>query len=89
MIKIKLSETDPTILVFDGEILECFFMDGSKRFNVAHIKGFQFESNNKGKYLLTIKLKYDPLLLWVDESNVAKVNELIAQVQSSMASFKI
>jgi hypothetical protein len=89
MLKIRLSETDPTILIFDGEILECFFMDGSKRFHVSHIKGFQFESNNKGKYLLTIKLKYDPLLLWVDESNVAKVNELIAEVQRSMASFKI
>jgi hypothetical protein len=89
MLKIKLSETDPTILVFDGEILECFFMDGSKRFHITHIKGFQFESNNKGKYLLTIKLKYDPLLLWVDESSVSKVNELIAQVQSSMASFKL
>jgi hypothetical protein len=89
VIKIRLSETDPTILVFDGEILECFFMDGSKRIHITHIKGFQFESNTKGKYLLTIKLKYDPLLLWVDESSVAKVNELIAQVQSSMASFKI
>jgi hypothetical protein len=89
MIKLRLSEMDPTILVFDGEILECFFMDGSKRLHITHIKGFQFESNNKGKYLLTIKLKYDPLLLWVDESSVAKVNELIAQVQSSMASFKI
>jgi hypothetical protein len=89
MIKISLSETDPTILVFDGEILECFFMDGSKRFHITHIKGLQLEPNNKGKYLLTIKLKYDPLLLWVDESNVAKVNEMIAQVQSSMTSFKL
>lgn len=89
MIKIRFSDTDPTILVFDGEILECFFMDGSKRLHITHIKGFQFESNNKGKYLLTFKLKYDPLLLWVDESSVAKVNELIAEVQSSMASFKI
>lgn len=89
MLKIRLSEADPTILVFDGEILECFFMDGSKRFHVAHIKGFQFESRDKGKYLLTIKLKYNPLLLWVDESNAAKVNELIAEVQSSMTSFKL
>jgi hypothetical protein len=89
MIKIKLSEPDPTILVYDGEILECFFMDGSKRFHITHIKGFQLESNNKGKYLLTIKLKYDPVLLWVDEAGVAKVNELIAEVQKAAASFKV
>ena len=86
MIKIKLSEADPTFLAFDGEILECFFMDGSKRFHIAHIKGFQLESNSKGKYLLTIKLKYDPILLWVDEAGVGKVKELIAEAQKAMAS---
>ena len=89
MIKIKLSGPDPTILVFDGEILECFFMDGSKRFHITHIKGFQFESNNKGKYLLTIKLKYDPVLLWVDETDEAKVKELIAEMQKAAVAYNL
>jgi hypothetical protein len=89
MIKVKISESDPTILVFDGEILECFFVDGSKRFHVTHIKGFQFESNNQGKHLLTIKLEEDPILMWVDEAAVAKVKELIAEVLKATTSFKL
>jgi len=89
MIKVKLSETDPTILAFDGEILECFFVDGSKRFHVTHIQGFQFESNNPGKHLLTIKLEEDPILVWVDEAAVVKVKELIAEVLKATTSFKL
>ena len=80
MIKVKLSEPDPTILAFDGEILECFFV---------HIKGFQLEPNNKGKYLLTIKLLYDPVLLWADEAGVAKVKALIAEVQTAIAAYNL
>ena len=89
MIKIRLSEADPTILVFDGEVLECFFNDGSKRIHVTHIKGIQLEPNKNGKYLLTIKLKYDPVLLWLDEAGAAKMNELITEVQKAAASFKV
>ncbi len=89
MIKIKLAEPDPTILVFDGEILECFFIDGSKRFHITHIKGFQLEPNNKGKSLLTIKLKDDPLLLWVDDASLPKVNEMITEIQKVAASFTL
>jgi len=89
MIKVKLSEPDPTILAFDGEILECFFVDGSKRFHISHIKGFQLEPNNKGKYLLTIKLLYDPVLLWADEAGVAKVKALIAEVQTAIVAYNL
>jgi hypothetical protein len=84
MITVKLSEGDPTLLAFDGEILECFFVDGSKRFHITHIEGLQLEPNNKGKYLLTIKLKHDPVFLWVDETHVAKVKELIAEMLKAM-----
>jgi len=89
MIKVRLSESDPTILSFDGEVLECFFIDGSRRFHISHIEGVQFEPNNKGKYLLTIKLKHSPLLLWVDEAGAAKVRELAAEMQKGMGSTKV
>ena len=89
MLKVRLSGSDPTILVFDGEILECFFIDGSKRFHITHIKGVQLEPNNKGKYMLTINLVRDPLFLWVDEAAAAKVKELIAELQKAMASLKV
>jgi len=37
--KIKLSETSLSILTFDDDVLECFFVDGSTRLHVTHIKG--------------------------------------------------
>ena len=89
MIKIKPSETEPTILAFDGEILECFFMDGSKRVHITHIKGIQLNQEDKGKHLLDIGLKYDHIYVQVDEEAFAKVNELIAGVQNAKAAFKL
>lgn len=90
MIKVKISEATPIILTFDGEVLECFFDEGgSKRFHVAHIKGIQLDANNKGKHLLTIKLKSDQVFLWVDEDALANVNLLLGPLQKAIASFKL
>jgi len=81
MMKITLNED---VVAFDGEVLECFFMDGSRRYHITRIKGIQLEPGKKGKYMLTIKLKYDPVFLWANEEDVPKVNELIAEVQRAM-----
>ena len=90
MIKVKLSEKTPTILALDGEVLEIFFDEGgSRRIHVTHMKSIQLDSNKDGKRLLTISQKYDPILLWVDEEAVAKVNELIAELRKAMASFQM
>ena len=87
---IKLSEATPSILAFENGVLECFFDEGgSKRIHIMHIKGIQLEASGKGKYLLTIKLQHDQMLLWVDEGALSKVNELIAEIQKAMASFKL
>ena len=88
MFKIKLSEATPTILAFDGEILECFFDEGgSRRIHITHIKGILFETTGKGKHLLTIQQKYDPVLLWVDDEAVPKVSECVSQVQKALTFF--
>ena len=85
MFRIKLSEATPTILAFDGEILECFFDEGgSKRIHIMHVMGIQLEAAGNEKHLLTIKLKRDSLLLWVDDEAVAKVNEYVSQIQKAM-----
>jgi hypothetical protein len=87
---IKLSEATPSILSFENGVLECFFDEGgSKRVHIMHIKGMGLEASGKGKYLLTIKLQRDQMLLWVDEGAQSKVIELIAEVQKAMASFKL
>jgi hypothetical protein len=53
------------------------------------MKSIQLDPNKDGKRLLTITQKYDPILLWVDEEAVAKVNELIAELRKAMASFQM
>jgi hypothetical protein len=87
MIKVRLSDATPVILTFDGEVLECFFDEGgSKRMHVRHIQSIQLDAGHGDKHLLTIQLKREPLLLWVDDQAVANVNMLIGPVKRGMAS---
>ena len=90
MFKVKLSEATPTILAFDGEILECFFDEGgSRRVHITHIKSILFETTGKGKHLLTIQHKYEPISLWVDDEAVVKVTECVSQIQKAMTNFQL
>ncbi len=53
--QVKLSEATPTILVYDGQVLECFFDEGgSKRIHISHIKGLHLDAQGHGRHLLTI-----------------------------------
>ncbi len=88
MVKVRLSKDSPSVLAFDGDVLECFLVDGSKRFHISLIKGIQLEPRDKGKYLLTIQLKFDPVLLLVDEEAVPRVTEVIAGIQKEMVNYK-
>ncbi len=84
--QVKLSEAIPTILAYDGQVLECFFDEsGSKRIHVSHIKSVHMDTQGQGKHLLTIQLKRDPLLLWVDDVNMSKVMELLGELQKGMS----
>lgn len=89
MTKLNISKDDPTFLVFDGEILECFFPDGSKRIHVAFIKSIELGPNQKGKHMLTINLKREPIFLWADEEIIGNLNELIAEIQKAKAAIKL
>ncbi len=84
--QVKLSESIPAILAYDGQVLECFFDEGgSKRIHVSHIKSLKLDAQGSGKHLLTIQLKREPLLLWVDETNFPKVAEFVAELQKSIS----
>ncbi len=77
--KIKLSESDPTILTLEDDVLECFFADGSKRIHVIHIKGIALSTDNKGKHLLTIQLKHDNLFLGLTTNHWHKSMNLLTE----------
>ncbi len=83
--RITLSGTPPTVLVFDDDVLECFFTDGSTRIHVIHIKGIEL-ADNKGKYLMTIHLLRKDLFIWVDEKQIAPVKELVDQIKQAISS---
>ena len=81
----KLSDAIPVILTFDGQVLECFFDEGgSKRIHVSHIRSIRLEPQKPGKSLLTIQLKRDQMLLWVDDANLPSVNPLLTEVDKAI-----
>ncbi len=81
----KLSDSVPVILSYDAQVLECFFDEGgSKRTHISHIRSIRLEPQKAGKYLLTIQLKRDQMLLWVDEKYLPSVNQLLADVQNGI-----
>ncbi len=83
--RVRLSEEEPTILSLEDDVLECFFVDGSKRIHLSHIKGISLTTEHSGKHLLTIDLKRDSLLLWVDGEHEGQVRELVETVKKAMS----
>ncbi len=86
--RIKLAESEPTRLTLDDDVLECFFVDGSKRIHVSHINGIELSADNKGKHLLTIQLQHNNLFLWVDDKPLAQVKELVDRLKQAVSSSK-
>ncbi len=84
MNEIITSAESPTILTFEDNILECFFMDGSTRLHTIHIKGIELSTNNNGKHLLTIQLKHKSLFINADEKPLEEVKALVGQIKQSM-----
>jgi hypothetical protein len=79
--KIIASQESPTVLSFEDDILECFFMDGSTRLHIVHIKGIELSMDNKHKHLLTIQLKRSNLFIFVDEGPFEEVEELVEEIK--------
>ena len=84
MKKIIASEESPTVLSFEDDILECFFMDGSTRLHVIHIKGIELNKDSKGKNLLTIHLKHKDLFIFVDEGPFEEVEEMVDKIKKAL-----
>ncbi len=86
--QVKLSDATPVILAYDGQVLECFFDEGgSKRIHIAHIKSIRLDAQGRGgKRLLTVQMKHDQLLLWVDDAALVQATELVEEVQKGLRS---
>jgi hypothetical protein len=87
MLTISLADLDQ-IITFDGLVLEVFYGDKSARMHVGHIKRIEVTVDRKGKRTLHVEtlvgeIPYMPF----GEPLHAKMDELVGQVQSAMASF--
>jgi hypothetical protein len=95
MITVKLAEDQQSVdvLTFDGIVLEAFtsiFEEGSRRAHISHIESIQLETDRKGKHKLTTKRAFGFCFppREVDDSWVARANQLVEEVQRAKASFR-
>lgn len=85
MKKIIASKESPTVLSFEDDVLECFFLDGSTRLHITHIHGIELSIDNKHKHLLTIQLKRKNLFIFVDEGPFEEVEEMVEEIKRVLA----
>jgi len=96
MIELQLSTKSMSkpILIFDGHVLE-FFYDaleyGSRRVHVGHIKSIEIIPVTRGKEKYSLQIKGDYMLSVTDVSEdiLSKAQELVAEVQNVMSTFKL
>ena len=96
MIELQLSTKamSKPILVFDGHTLEFFYDDlreGSRRIHIRNIKSIEIipVTRGKEKYSLQIKGEYLLSITDVSEEILPKAQELVAEVQNAIATFKL
>jgi hypothetical protein len=78
------------LLTFDGEVIEVFYGTKSARVHIAHLKGIEIYTDKKGRQELRVNTLFGPLTYMPFEPQAAqKVNELVAEVQSTLAVFKL
>ena len=90
MTSIKLSESEPRVLSFDGNVLEDFYGDQSHRYHISWLKGFEFKKDNNGKHSISILANggyYTPGYP-VDENVVQKIVNLTDEIKRAKAAFQ-
>ena len=89
MITGKLYATANEILTFDGQVLEVFHGTNSQRIHIAQIKSVELSTDRKGNHELRVTTIVGTIpYILVDGNGLAKANEVIAEIQEAMATFK-
>jgi hypothetical protein len=85
-----------SLLAFDGKIVEFFWAAQSQRVHVGAIDKIQVDTDRKGKHRLNIAASLRPgenlpggfLSDVFDDQVFAPVNEMVAEIQKAMSSFR-
>ncbi len=83
MTTLKISEAG--IIKFDGEVLEVF---PQWRIHIAQLSKFELAVERNGKHTLSIASIFSGKDMPVDENEVPKIIQLVAEVQKAKAEFK-
>src|SRR5260370_42470452 len=90
MLTVRISEVTHDILGWDGQVLEHFGVDGSRRVHVGNIASIQVTTDRHGHHQLVGKTVLTNLAeLIVDDKALTQTNELVAEVQKAIAANKI
>lgn len=90
MTTFKPAADRPLILSFDGKVLEVFRPGEGLRYHVSLIEKLELKTDKKGNHTLDINMvwSYSNRDNVVDESAVAKVTSLIAEIEKAKAAFR-
>ncbi len=89
MLRINFANTNE-ILTFDGEVVEVFYGTKSARTHIGHIKSAEIYTDRKGNQELRVNTLFGPIPYIPFEPQLAdQVNELVAEVQQALTSFKL
>ena len=90
MITVRISEESHDILTWDGQVLEHFGVDNSRRVHVGNIISIQVATDRHGTHQLTGKTIVTNLpQLIIEEKALAQANELVAEVQKAITANKV
>ena len=87
MIEVQLSVESRTIVTFHANTVEFFHATsaaGGKSFHVGHIKAFDLVTDGNGRNILTLNTEQHVLNHEVDDRAVARVRELVIEVQRAI-----
>jgi hypothetical protein len=90
MIILRTSESSHHILTWDGQVLEHFGGESSRRVHVGVLTSIVVNADRHNTHELTFKTVVGSVLsILIDEKALAKANELVAEVQKAIASSNI
>lgn len=82
---IEITNTNGSIISFDGRVIELFISQASDRFHVKQLKSIRVKERRSGKMEIQGVAFTSLVFVNIDPSQKAEVDNFISQVQSAMS----
>ena len=79
------ANADGDVIAYDGQVLEIFFLDGSKRFVASRLRYDRGESDRSGAVLIQLWATPAQMvgMVRVEAEHVAEIDALLAEIKAS------